>query len=1530
MNKFRFALVALLILCGWPISSELYSQNRFTAFSKSSQNYLREMTEFYETDRNMKKEVRKDFENLVLRYTDLWLRQSNLQQQDLIELSNLMLKNRLRVYPHFYTFLEVQLYFDSAKQSKESYVQWIKGLTSLLKDKKGRQFTLCIERSLSLLKENAFYASTSVTWRSDATDFMFRSDSVRSLYVLYRSPMNLTYASQKDSTTIVGTTGLYDIIEEAWYGEGGKVYWDKVGLDKDKVWASLKTYSVSVRRTSLFADSVSFLNTHYLQKPILGTLEDHCGDKVKDREVAPRYPLFVSYKREETIKNIAPGVDYVGGFTMQGGNLVGSGTGKDPAQLRFYKEGKVFAQTKGIEYSIRPDRILARDAHVTFYMDGDSIYHPGLNVKYTPNDKMLVCSGDKTGITASPWIDSYHKVDIYTEAVYANLNEYFVEFTAVKGPNPRVSTTFFESEDYYSKNRYEQLQGLDEVHPLYRIWKYCEQIDTNAFTVDEYAMHLRMDRTQVKFLLMNLASNGFLIYEGYREMVFMKPKVYKYIRAAAGLKDYDAIRIGSTIAGKPNARLNLLNKDLRMSGLESFTLSDTHNVVVKPLNGEMVMKKNRDFVFDGRIVAGRFDMEGRNCEFSYDEFKLKLPHVDTLSFYVTMFDDTTTLIKTRTSLQNLNCELLIDHPSNRAGLKKLPDYPILTSSEPCYAYYDRNNLQGEVYDKERFFYKLEPFQVKNIFSFKTENLEFKGELTSAGIFPPIKQPLKVMPDYSLGFKIETPQEGYPIYGGKGHYFNSIDLSNNGLLGTGRLDYVSSISYSDKFIFMPDSMRCETKSFTCADASKGKSSMEFPQVSVSKTKEYWYPYQDKMYVHQAAEKFFMYGGESLHEGYLVVQPSGLTGGGESKVGELFVHSDRFTFKKERFSADTSNMKIHSISKDAVAYIADNVKATVDFKTRKSSFVSNEGVKETEFPYLQYICYVDKSEWGLDSKELFVSNSQSDKSMGFEQLNLKQLIDKQQPGALFVSKHPQQRNLQFHALQAKLRLDSDKLTAKDVFLVHVADAVIGPGGNTITILPGAVMDTIENGKILMDTSTRLHEIENARIFISGTHHYDANGTILYVDENGQKQKVFLHTIRPVEGISRGMGNIAAVDDFKLSSAFRFQGQMEVTASDSTYLFDGGAQIVYRCQHADKEPAWVKFKFRIDPRHIAIPFTETAVDIHGNRVTASIAHTPISLQPYVAFMSTEKLGDNAFISSTGLLSYNKTSKTYEIGNPSKDPDAESVYIPDMVYNPATCKLSAKGFISMGSDFPGVEVKTYGEISAVEGKEEGEVSVSLKMKFPFAKTSLDYMGLEIYEDLNLQPFELEQPHIREQIFAQCLKNSEEIYSELLQVGEWQKIPDELQSDVYLTKVNLQWDPILRSFISKGDLELSMIADKQMNKLIKGKVQFEKNRVGDEIHLYFEVDYDHWYYFAFENSSLRAVSSLENFNSFLTAVPVQERQIKYNNNRMFRYGPAAESDKRRFIRKVEFKEIEETQPSESENKGSNNSENEDGSEMKP
>ena len=44
-------------------------------------------------------------------------------------------------------------------------------------------------------------------------------------------------------------------------------------------------------------------------------------------------------------------------------------------------------------------------------------------------------------------------------------------------------------------------------------------------------------------------------------------------------------------------------------------------------------------------------------------------------------------------------------------------------------------------------------------------------------------------------------DGLPIYDGKGNFTNQIQLSNNGLLGKGKLEYLTSLTWSDDFIFM---------------------------------------------------------------------------------------------------------------------------------------------------------------------------------------------------------------------------------------------------------------------------------------------------------------------------------------------------------------------------------------------------------------------------------------------------------------------------------------------------------------------------------------------------------------------------------------------------------------------------------------------------------------------------------------------------------------------------------------------------------
>jgi hypothetical protein len=80
----------------------------------------------------------------------------------------------------------------------------------------------------------------------------------------------------------------------------------------------------------------------------------------------------------------------------------------------------------------------------------------------------------------------------------------------------------------------------------------------------------------------------------------------------------------SQISGKPNATINLLNFDIRMRGVSQVQLSDSQNVFIVPHEQELILHKNRNFSFDGRVHAGRLDFYGSSFEFGYDDFKLEL------------------------------------------------------------------------------------------------------------------------------------------------------------------------------------------------------------------------------------------------------------------------------------------------------------------------------------------------------------------------------------------------------------------------------------------------------------------------------------------------------------------------------------------------------------------------------------------------------------------------------------------------------------------------------------------------------------------------------------------------------------------------------------------------------------------------------------------------------------------------------------------------------------------------------------------
>lgn len=1495
MKRYLLIFVGVLVFA---LNSTM--AQRFGGFSGNVDSYITELEELYKTDANMNKEQKKDWEVIIKTYDSVWNTFNSAHKKDVVKLSQVMLKKNIRARNGFYQFLQTQIAFTASNQSAESYNQWLKGMQKYLSEHNIKIYNDAMEATYNLLNSNCIYLSNLSRWSfEDGARYIFREDTARGVYADFTSPINLTYATKKDSNTIYNTIGKVYLMEGLWEGNGGTVNWQKAGLNPDSVFATIKKYNVLLQTPGFIADSVTFTNKEYFSHTLEGTFEDKCTDKATNTS---KYPQFNSYKREEIIKNIFQDVDYVGGFTQQGGRFLGTGDQKEPAKLVFYSEGKVFMVAKAIEHPFSREGIITQDCQVTFYVQNDSIYHPGLKMNYNKSTRQILCSDNKKGISASPWIDSYHSLDIYTEAVYAGLGEHTIEFTSIKGPSKKSFATF-ESNNYYSDMRWYKIQGVDEISPLYKVKAYTDKYGTKQFTVKQFSKFTGYDITQCKLLLMNLSLNGFMSYESYRETAIVKEKLYDYIKANQKRKDYDALRfISSTTDGEANAVLNIYDMDLRLSGVETFSLSDSHNVAITPLNGKMVMQKDRDFSFDGSIAAGRFRMAGVNCKFSYSKFMIDLPQLDSMRFFVPSFNDTNTLVMIQTPIQNLQCQMIIDSASNKSSIKNIDGYPMLSSTKNSYVYYDYPHIQGGVYKRDNFYYELEPFVIKNMFSFKTDSIRLKGSLKSAGIFPDIDESLIVMKDYSLGFKKDLASTGLPAYGGKGVYHKSIDLSCNGLLGTGEFVYGASKSTSKMFVFHPDSMFCTTQTFE----------YKAPDVQVTKTLEHLYPHLDYMIVEQKAEPFNMYAtNNSNHKGYLKVTPTALSGGGQNKTDEMIVVADDFKYYPDHYTSDSANFTLMALDGNSVAFDARGVKANVNLKQRKGAFTSKSGVQKNDLPYLQYECYVDKFSWDMDNKLLSLQNSASTSSNGFDSKDIMDIIDAEQPGAEFVSVHQAQQGLAFHAVDAKLNLQTNELKADGVYLIRCADAAIRPQPANIVLHPGAQMDTIESSTIVFNTESKLHRAYDARVHIASGKLYSANGYIDFKDAEGKKTPIFFKEITSATGTSVAYADVVKDEPLNLSSAFKFYGEVACFAADTNMSFDGGVTLALDCN--DRENPYLKFKAKLDPTNIEIPISEAPVDVDGNRITTSILFDENNLKPIIAFFTSDKEADNVFIKAQGYLTYDKKSNEYRIASREKLADMQNVIADYLSVNKSSCKAKGQGNIQFGFPIGGV-VKTnnYGEIKAsTKGEESVNIRTSLAINFPFSAEALDIMGRNMYEDMNLPEIDFENSRYRNfinYIFGD--EKGEALYQDLVEHGDWENIPDKLNYTILLPDVNLNWDPVRSSYLALGDAEVGIVGKHQVNKKMKTRIQMVKSGIATEIRIYLEQDLDNWYFFSYNGASMSAVSSDEQFNDFVKNA--KSKEFKGANGKLYTFRLASENDKRKFIRNIELMNYEDEEDSSS------------------
>ena len=153
---------------------------------------------------------------------------------------------------------------------------------------------------------------------------------------MFSEPTNLMCSTKGNSININLTSGKYYPFENKWNGKEGVVDWSTHSISSDSIYVILDKYKIDTRSTKINCDSVSFYNKYIFDKPLIGKFQN----RISIGKMSQTYPRFTSYSKKIFLEEIFNGIDYEGGYMLNGKKFIADGGKYADAKIIFKKNGK--------------------------------------------------------------------------------------------------------------------------------------------------------------------------------------------------------------------------------------------------------------------------------------------------------------------------------------------------------------------------------------------------------------------------------------------------------------------------------------------------------------------------------------------------------------------------------------------------------------------------------------------------------------------------------------------------------------------------------------------------------------------------------------------------------------------------------------------------------------------------------------------------------------------------------------------------------------------------------------------------------------------------------------------------------------------------------------------------------------------------------------------------------------------------------------------------------------------------------------
>jgi len=1170
-------------------------------------------------------------------------------------------------------------------------------------------------------------------------------------------------------------------------------------------------------------------------------------------------------------------------------------------QLLIFVERKPMVKINAQAFSFHPELIVVREATVVIYLDSDSLYHPCAEITYDPISTDLWILRTINGLGRSPFFDSYHKLEIKTDAIFWKMSLPSLEFRQMLYPNSNKPSYFF-SQDYFDPEIMRQNKGFNDKNPMLQLWELFKTHDFQPVPLTHLLSAFKRAKTDITSLLIDYAVQGFVDYDIQNDIVYYKSKLTHYLNNESKRRDYDNLFWESKAHF---ATLNIHSFDLNVYGCDFFVLSDSKIVNVYPANERVTIKRNRDLHFSGRVIGGLFDFIARDCSFDYDNFQLFMPQIDSMI----MFSEDKSkpkdiygeyqLKKVKNVVEDVSGTLFIDDPNNKSGNRKVLSYPIFESREGGRVYFDQPFILNAEYKRDTFYFQIDYFIFKNLDNFNIDETKITGRLVSGGIFPDIYEPLKLQPDNSLGFIHLTDSLGIPMYGGAAHYYHAIDLSNNGLRGKGRINYLTSTLESEDLVFYLQSVRGEVNRFNLKPLL---SQIEYPKVYTTHAQLVFEPYKDKMQITSQKKPFEIYK-ESIFNGTLTLSPKDLTGNGALNFKRAELQSKKMILKHHAVEAHEATLGIFdNKNNNLYAFVAKHYVAKIDFETRSGEFTA-EKPQEVHFINNGFKTNTQAFTWNpIDKDRLCFKWDDPYKEFDINTTPARKLVKMNSKENLLSTIEQGRRGVNFNLQELDFDFEKQELIARGVRYIPAGDAAIIPHNGEVIIYEKTAFQKLQNARILASRDNMYHELYNCSVQIENGDDFKGSGYYDYVDAFSSSQTIRFDTIWYFKA-TKGIASVNSEVGFTISPHFGFSGNTEINSTQEFLTFSGGVSMLHDCETYNPTP--MRINQQIDPNNILIEINNKSRDINNRAATVAVASSNETGRIYTCFgTAKDQINDSEYISSSGFITYNNEKQAFQAADLEK---LRNPHLPGNIISLSNrdCISVGEGAIDMGTKLGRVEFNTHGQVVNFIQTDSAVMHLTTSIDFFFNDDAIKIMNeyFSSAKDVKFVDPNTDKNYIQSLINI-LGKEEYEKYEKQRRSGiQSEKLPEQLDVKFLFSTLNFEWSKENAAFQSQRALPIIISGGKNIYKEIPGRIVIEKKGSRNTLFIYFELGKE-FFFFQFENNTLSAFSSDNNFNEAIIKTKAKHKSLGSKDGKpAFSYKLGNRGLKTRFARKYYFEQ---------------------------